>query len=58
LGMGAGLLLPTTRRENTLLGDTRDRLLSSARETVSELGRSVQRGAGELKEAVAEQVRA
>lgn len=58
LGLGTGLLIPTTRRENRLMGDTRDHLLSSARETASELGRSVQRGAGELKDAVTEQVRA
>jgi hypothetical protein len=58
LGIGTGLLLPTSSRENRLVGDTRDRLLSSARETASELGRSVRRGAGELKEAVTEQLRA
>jgi ElaB/YqjD/DUF883 family membrane-anchored ribosome-binding protein len=58
LGLGAGLLLPTTRRENRLMGETRDRLLGSARDTVSQLGRSVQQGASELRDAVAEQTRA
>jgi hypothetical protein len=58
LGIGTGLLLPTTRRENRLMGGTRDRLVGSARETASQLGHSLQKGAGELKQAVTEQARA
>jgi len=53
-GIGVGLLLPATRRERELLGDTRERWVGSARRTASELGRSVQRGASELKGALSE----
>jgi ElaB/YqjD/DUF883 family membrane-anchored ribosome-binding protein len=54
-GIGVGLLLPPTRRENQLLGATRDRLAQDARRTASELGRSVQRSASELRGALGEE---
>jgi ElaB/YqjD/DUF883 family membrane-anchored ribosome-binding protein len=53
-GVGVGLLLPATRRENRLMGETRDRLAENARRTISELGHSVERGAGELRGALSE----
>jgi ElaB/YqjD/DUF883 family membrane-anchored ribosome-binding protein len=53
-GIGMGLLLPSTRKENRLMGETRDRLARDARRTASELGRSVQRSASELRGALSE----
>jgi hypothetical protein len=53
-GVGMGLLLPSTRGENRLMGETRDRFARDARRTASELGRSVQRGASELRGALNE----
>lgn len=37
-GVGVGLLLPPTAKENQLLGETRDRLVGEARDTVQGLG--------------------
>jgi ElaB/YqjD/DUF883 family membrane-anchored ribosome-binding protein len=54
-GVGLGMMLPSTRRENRLFGETRDRLARDARRTASELGRSVRRGADELREALSEE---
>ncbi|HEX6242125.1 MAG TPA: hypothetical protein VFZ61_14545, partial [Polyangiales bacterium] len=53
-GVAAGVLLPSTRRENALLGGTRDRLLDRAQRSASELKQSVQSGAGELRGALSE----
>jgi ElaB/YqjD/DUF883 family membrane-anchored ribosome-binding protein len=53
-GVGVGMLLPATRRENRLLGETRDRLAREARRTASELGHTVQRGAHDMREALGE----
>jgi ElaB/YqjD/DUF883 family membrane-anchored ribosome-binding protein len=49
-GVGVGLALPATRRENELLGETRDRLLGDARGLIGEAreaAREVQRQARE-----------
>lgn len=53
-GVGVGMLLPSSQRENRLLGGTRDRWARDARRTASELGRSVQRGAHELRDSLRE----
>jgi ElaB/YqjD/DUF883 family membrane-anchored ribosome-binding protein len=53
-GVGVGLLLPSTRREDALLGERRDRLVHDAQRAASRLGESVQRTAGELKGALTE----
>lgn len=53
-GVGVGLLLPSTRRENALVGETRDRLVHDAQRAASRLGESVQRTASELKGAISE----
>jgi hypothetical protein len=37
-GVGVGLLIPSTEPENRLMGNTRDRLLTGARETMHEVG--------------------
>jgi gas vesicle protein len=42
LGMVVGLLLPGTRRENELMGETRDNLLDKAQEVVTEIKDTVQ----------------
>jgi len=59
LGLLAGLALPATRREDELLGETRDELLESAREAGQEAiakGKQVAREAVErVKESVREQ---
>jgi ElaB/YqjD/DUF883 family membrane-anchored ribosome-binding protein len=59
VGMLAGLALPATRREDELLGDTRDELLESAREAgkdALEKGKEAAAGAVErVKESVREQ---
>jgi len=52
-----GLLLPATRRENQLLGETRDRIWDDAQRTASQLGETVQRSASELKGALIAQTR-
>jgi len=54
-GVGVGMLLPATRRENQLLGQTRDRLLHDAQATASRLGETAQHAAHELKSALLEQ---
>lgn len=54
-GVGVGLLLPATRRENQLLGETRDRVWDDAQRTASRLGETVQRSASDLKGALLEQ---
>lgn len=51
-GLGVGLLLPSTERENALLGETRDRLLDDAQRAASRLGEGVQRTASDLKGAI------
>jgi ElaB/YqjD/DUF883 family membrane-anchored ribosome-binding protein len=59
IGLLAGLALPATRREDELLGDTRDELLESAREAGHEAldrGKEVARDAVErVKQSVREQ---
>lgn len=54
-GVGVGLLLPATQRENQLLGQTRDRVMDEAQRTASRLGETVQRSASELRGALLEQ---
>lgn len=58
-GLGIGLLLPATERENELLGETRDKLIDGAREKVEELGQaakdmgmSVKESAQDLKQSL------
>lgn len=53
-GVGVGLLLPATRTENQLIGDSRDRLWQEAQRTASRLGETVQHSASELKGALLE----
>lgn len=53
-GVGVGMLLPATQRENQLLGETRDRVLGDAQRTASRLGQTVQRSASELRGALME----
>lgn len=53
-GVAAGFLLPATRRENQLLGGTRDRLLQSAQRSANELKQSVEHGAAEVRGVIAE----
>lgn len=51
-GVGVGLLLPATRSENQLIGQTRDRLFDEAQRTASRFGETLQRAGGDLKEAL------
>lgn len=53
-GVAAGFLLPPTRRENQLLGGTRDRLLQTAQRSASELKQSIEHGAAEVRGVIAE----
>ncbi len=53
-GAAVAMLLPPTRRENQLLGRTRDRLIESAQEKAEELKSSVQRSADEVREVIEE----
>jgi hypothetical protein len=39
-GVGVGLLLPVTHKENEVLGPSRDKLLQGAKETVQEFGQA------------------
>ena len=50
LGIGAavGLAVPSTERENELLGETRDRLMARAREVVGEAGEELREQAGDM----------
>jgi hypothetical protein len=43
LGLAIGYALPATRREDELLGETRDRLMYKAKETSQEYGEKAQR---------------
>jgi hypothetical protein len=58
LALGAGaavaMFLPASRRENTLVGGARDRLVHKAQESASELKGSLRRGAEGVREAVGE----
>ena len=58
LAFGAGaavaMLLPQTRRENALMGKTRDQLIQRAQDSASELKSSIQRGADDVREAIGE----
>ncbi|HEX6241239.1 MAG TPA: hypothetical protein VFZ61_10115 [Polyangiales bacterium] len=56
LGATAGLLLPATRRENRLLGGSRDRLLHAAQQSATQLKETAQHGVEELKSAIAPQL--
>jgi len=53
-GVGVGMLLPHTRREDRLLGETRDRLIGDAQRTASRLGETVKSSASELRGALME----
>jgi ElaB/YqjD/DUF883 family membrane-anchored ribosome-binding protein len=53
-GIGLGLMLPITRKEEELLGPTRDRLIGEAKDTAEQIGRTVKETARELKEKVNE----
>lgn len=57
LGIAAGLLLPGTRRENELMGETRDNLLDKAQEVVSEIKETVQSVATTATQEVKETVK-
>lgn len=56
LGATAGLLLPTTRRENRLMGERRDHLLDTVQRSAKELKETAQHGVEELKSAVSPQL--
>lgn len=56
LGATAGLLLPATRRENRLMGGSRDRLLHAAQQSATQLKETAQHGVEELKSAIAPQL--
>jgi ElaB/YqjD/DUF883 family membrane-anchored ribosome-binding protein len=49
VGVGVGLLLPPTRREDEVLGQARDRLVGELRGSVDGMGRAVKRTADEVK---------
>ena len=53
LGATAGLLLPATRREKRLMGESRDRLLHATQQAATQLKESAQHGVEELKNAIA-----
>lgn len=53
-GVTVAMLLPPTRRENQLLGRTRDRLIEGAQQKAEELKSSVQRSADEVREVIDE----
>lgn len=53
-GTAVAMLLPPTRRENQLLGQTRDRLVQGAQHTVEELKTGVQRSVNDVKEVIDE----
>jgi hypothetical protein len=50
VGVGVGLLLPPTRREDEVLGEARDRLVGEVRGSVDGMGRAVKQTADEVKE--------
>jgi ElaB/YqjD/DUF883 family membrane-anchored ribosome-binding protein len=54
LGVGVGLLLPPTRREDEFLGEARDRLVGEVRGSVDGVGRAVKHTADEVKEVLRE----
>jgi uncharacterized protein YjbJ (UPF0337 family) len=53
-GIGVGLLLPPSRRENEMIGETRDRIVGGAREAVEEVGRAVKETARDVAGAAPE----
>jgi len=53
-GVGVGLLFPTTRKEDELLGPARDRLVEGARDTAEQIGATAKQTASEVKEKVRE----
>jgi ElaB/YqjD/DUF883 family membrane-anchored ribosome-binding protein len=53
-GVGFGLLLPSSRIENRLMGPTRGRLMGEARELVDDAKETAQRAAQAAKETVSE----
>jgi len=55
-GIGVGMLLPETRKERELLGPTRDRLMSEAKDTAQQLKSTVKDTARELKTQVNDQM--
>ena len=57
LGLTVGLLLPSTQREDEMLGPTRDRLADRAGETVDRAKEVATEAAREVKETVREEVR-
>lgn len=50
MGLGVGMLLPSTRKENELLGARRDRLLGDAKTKVDELGTAAKQIGGAAKQ--------
>lgn len=51
-GVGVGMLLPRTEREDELLGASRDKLIGEARGAAQEIGRAAQETAREVKTSV------
>jgi ElaB/YqjD/DUF883 family membrane-anchored ribosome-binding protein len=49
VGVGVGLLLPSTRREDEFLGEARDRLIGEVRGSVDGMERAVKQTAHEMK---------
>jgi ElaB/YqjD/DUF883 family membrane-anchored ribosome-binding protein len=50
VGVGVGLLLPPTRREDEFLGEARDRLVGEVRGSVGDMERAVKQTAHEVKD--------
>lgn len=53
-GVGVGLLLPATERENQVLGEARDRLIDEARHAASEVAHVAKDTARDLKGSISE----
>jgi ElaB/YqjD/DUF883 family membrane-anchored ribosome-binding protein len=56
-GVGFGLLLPASRKEDQLMGGMRDRLVTDVRESAREVTRSVKDTAQELKQTLGDPLR-
>jgi hypothetical protein len=55
VGVGIGLLLPPTRREDEFLGEARDRLVDDVRGSVEGMGRAAKESAREVQDALREE---
>jgi len=53
-GVGVGMMLPTTRKEDETMGPARDRLVGEARDTAEQIGQTAKQAAREIKQKVTE----